>query len=78
MIKKEDISRAVKMFKEWDNERMWKVPAEAFTHHTLKKSENALRTAKFILKIMEEPKAREFFEAVMCKIWIESRSYRLR
>jgi hypothetical protein len=63
MIKKEDINRAVKMFKEWDNERRWKTPTNAFTHHTWKKSENALRTAQFILRIMEEPKVRDLFEA---------------
>ena len=63
MIKKEAIRRAIKTFKEWDNEKLWDIPAEVFKQHTLQKSENALKTAKYILRIMEDPKARDFFDA---------------
>lgn len=63
MIKKEDIRRAIKIFKEWDNKKLWDAPTGIFKHHTLEKSENALKTAEYILKIMEDPKARNFFNA---------------
>ena len=54
MIKKEDIKRAIKTFKEWDNKQLWDSPTDIFKHHTLEKSENALKTAEYILKIMED------------------------
>lgn len=63
MIKKEDIRRAIKTFKEWDNNKLWNTPSEVFKHHTLEKSENALKTAEYILRIMEDSKARDFFDA---------------
>ncbi len=63
MIKKEDIRRAIKTFKEWDNKKLWDIPTEIFKNHTLEKSENALKTAEYILRIMEDPKARDFFNA---------------
>ncbi len=63
MIKKEDIRRAVRTFEEWDNRGLWDTPTETFKHHTLEKSENALKTAEYLLRIMEEPEAREFFDA---------------
>lgn len=65
------------MFKEWDNDRKWKVPTEAFIHHTLKKSENALRTAQYILKIMEDPKIKDAFEAEDYdgNLWIINAAY---
>jgi len=77
MIKKEDIRKAVRTFKEWDNDRKWAVPTEAFTQHTLKKSENALRTARFILKIMEDQKIKELFEAEDYDgtLWVINASY---
>ncbi|MFH1073352.1 MAG: hypothetical protein V1743_08035 [Nanoarchaeota archaeon] len=77
MIKKEDIRKAIRTFKEWDNQRKWKVPADAFKQHTLKKSENALKTAKFILKIMEDQKVKEQFEAEDYDgtLWIINASY---
>ena len=77
MIKKEDIRRAIRTFTEWDNKRKWELPTETFTHHTLSKSENALKTAKFILKIMEDTKANEFFNAEDYDgtLWIINASY---
>jgi len=77
MIKKEDIKRAIKTFNEWDNEKMWSTPTEIFKHHTLSKSENAKRTAVYILKIMEDPKVKELFEAENYDgtLWIINASY---
>ncbi len=77
MIKKEDIRKAIRTFKEWDNERKWDIPKEAFKQHTLKKSENALKTAKFILRIMEDQKVKELFEAEDYDgtLWIINSSY---
>lgn len=77
MIKKEDIEKSIKIFKEWDNERLWKIPTEIFKHHTLRKSENALKTAKFILRIMEDSKVKEFFETEDYDgtLWIINASY---
>ena len=77
MIKEGDIKRAVKMFKEWDNNRIWNTPAEAFKHHTLKKSENALKTAQYILKIMEDTKTKDYFDAEDYDgtLWIINASY---
>lgn len=63
MIRQEDIRKAIKTFKKWDNDRLWSIPTEIFKHHTLEKSENSLKTANYILKIMEDPKARDFFDA---------------
>lgn len=77
MIKKEDIRRAIKTFTEWDTHNKWKTPAPIFVQHTLKKSENALRTAQYILKIMEDSKAQEFFdiEKYDGTLWIINASY---
>ena len=77
MIKKEDINRAIQMFTDQDNERKWNVPTETLKHHTLKKSEDALKTAKFILKIMEESAARKFFNAEDYDgtLWVINASY---
>lgn len=77
MIKKEDIKRAIKTFREWDNKNSWKTPTKIFKHHTLSKSENAKRTASYILKIMENPKSMEFFETEDYDgtLWIINASY---
>ena len=77
MIKKEDIRRVIRTFREWDNERKWDIPTETFKHHTLSKSENAKRTASYILKIMEDPKANELFDAENYDgtLWIINASY---
>ncbi len=77
MIKKEDIRRAIKLFRRWDNERRWDTPTDTFKHHTLKKSENALKTAEFILKIMEDSKTNNFFNAEDYDgtLWIINASY---
>lgn len=77
MIKKEDIKRAIKAFKEWDNKGVWDKPAEIFKRHTLEKSENALKTAEYILKIMEDSKTRDIFDAEDYDgtLWIINASY---
>lgn len=77
MIKKEDIKRAIKNFKEWDNENMWDAPTEVFKRHTLNKSENAKRTARYLLRIMEDLKLKELFEAENYDgtLWIINASY---
>ena len=77
MIKKEDIKRAIKTFKEWDSKGIWKKPSEAFIQHTLKKAEDAIRTAQIILKIMEDVKAQELFGAENYdgSLWIINASY---
>ena len=77
MIKKEDIRRAINTFKEWDNNHVWDKPTDVFKHHTLEKSENALRTAQYILKIMEDPKARALFDSEDYDgtLWIINASY---
>ena len=59
MIKKEDIRRAIKTFGEWDNKSNWIKPTDVFKHHTLEKSDNALKTAQYIMKIMEDPKVKD-------------------
>jgi len=77
MIKKEDIQRAIKTFKEWDNENKWDVPTELFKQHTLNKSENAKRTARYILRIMEDSRLTELFEAEDYDgtLWVINASY---
>ncbi len=39
MIKQEDIKKAIKTFREWDNNGIWKTPSQAYIQHTLKKSQ---------------------------------------
>ena len=77
MIKKEDIKRAVKTFKEWDNNQMWKAPEDVFKHHTLEKSENSLKTAEYVLRIMEDEKIKTLFNAEDYDgtLWIINASY---
>tara|TARA_Y100000310_G_C20396193_1_gene675218 strand:+ start:93 stop:734 length:642 start_codon:yes stop_codon:yes gene_type:complete len=77
MIRKEDINRAINLFKCWDNERKWEIPSETFKHHTLKKAENSLQTAQFILQIMEDQKTKELFNAEDYNgtLWIINSSY---
>lgn len=77
MIKKEDIRKAIRTFKEWDNQKLWDVPTEVFKHHTLEKSENSLKTAQYILKIMDNPKIKILFgaEEYDGTLWIINASY---
>jgi hypothetical protein len=63
MIKKEDIERAIRTFRKWDSEKLWDMPTEIFQRHTLEKSENALKTAEYILKIMEDSETKNFLKA---------------
>jgi hypothetical protein len=77
MIKREDIKRAVRIFQKWDNERIWQKPGEAFKHHTLRKSENAIKTAQIIVQVMEDKKIREILgiEEYDGTLWIINASY---
>ncbi len=77
MIKKQDIKRAIKTFNKWDNNSTWDTPTEIFKHHTLSKSENAKRTAGYILRIMEDSRLNELFEAEKYDgtLWIINASY---
>ena len=77
MIKKEAIRRTIKTFKEWDNNNMWDKPKDIFTQHTLQKSENALKTAKYILRIMEDSETKDLFDAEDYDgaLWIINASY---
>ncbi len=77
MIKKEDIRRAINTFREWDLQGTWKTPSEAFIQHTLHKSENALKTAQYILKIMEDGGLRTLLSAQDYDgtLWIINPSY---
>lgn len=65
------------MFQEWDLQRTWDKPTDIFIHHTFQKSENSLKTAHYILKIMEDGKMRELFDAQEYDgtLWIINPSY---
>ncbi len=77
MISKEDIKRAISTFKEWDLERSWDKPTDIFIRHTFQKSEDALKTARFIFKIMEDEKIKELFDAENYDgtLWVINPSY---
>lgn len=59
MIKKEDIERAVRIFKEWDNKGRWDKPTELFIMHTEKKSLDSLNTAQALLNVISDAKLKE-------------------
>ena len=65
------------MFKEWDNNGKWAKPEEVFKKHTLEKSENSLKTAQYILRIMEEKKLKDLFDAEEYDgtLWIINSAY---
>mgnify|MGYP001570128256 CR=1 FL=1 len=77
MIKKEDIERAILLFREWDLKKTWDQPTTVFINHLLQKSENALKTAQYILKIMEDTKIKELFDAQEYDgtLWVINPSY---
>ncbi len=77
MIKKEDIKRAITTFSEWDNKKMWDRPTDVFKHHTYEKSENALKTAQYLLKIMVDSGAKELFnaEGYNGTLWVINAAY---
>lgn len=77
MISKEDIKRAISTFKDWDLERSWDKPTDIFIRHTFQKSEDALKTARFIFKIMEDKKIKELFDAENYDgtLWVINPSY---
>ena len=77
MIKKEDIERAISTFKEWDHQRKWKNPSSVFIAHTMNKSENALKTAQYILRIMEDKEVRLLLNAEDYNgtLWIINSAY---
>jgi uncharacterized protein (UPF0332 family) len=52
MIRKRDIQRAIRLFKEWDNRRVWETPTSLFINHTFKKAEDSLNTAKALYSLM--------------------------
>ena len=77
MIKKEDIRKAISLFKEWDNNHIWDNPTDVFKNHTLNKSDNAKKTAAYILKIMEDKSVNDIFQADNYDgtLWIINASY---
>lgn len=58
-MKKQDIQKAVSLFKEWDNNGKWDKPNILFINHTLKKAEDSLNTAKALLNIITNKELRE-------------------
>ncbi|MBU0979991.1 MAG: hypothetical protein KJ709_04265 [Nanoarchaeota archaeon] len=54
MIRKQDIHRAVSLFKAWDNEGRWDKPSALFINHTLAKAEDSLKTARALRNIMAD------------------------
>jgi hypothetical protein len=77
MIRKEDIERAITTFTKWDNQKRWDIPKEVFKQHTLGKSEHALKTAQYILRIMEEQEVKVLLHAEDYDgtLWIINSSY---
>jgi uncharacterized protein (UPF0332 family) len=77
MIKNTDIKRAISLFKEWDNLNKWDNPDELFIKHTLSKSEDAINTAKALLKIMKdkELQLRTIEKEFNASLWIINSSY---
>lgn len=53
MIKKQDIQRAVEIFKKWDLEGRWEKPTDIFIRHTETKAIDSLNTAIALQKLME-------------------------
>lgn len=73
MLEKEDIEEAKKLFKEWDNNRVWDSPAPAFLEHTKKKAKESLDLALYLLEKIEQTKELEGNDTAT--IWIIAASY---
>lgn len=73
MLKKEDIEKAKKQFKEWDNMHIWDAPEPAFLNHTRKKAMDSLNLALYLLDKVRETKELEDNDTVT--IWIIAASY---
>src|SRR3989338_3576279 len=59
MIRKQDIQKAIALFKEWDNNRRWDKASALFINHTLKKAEDSLNTAKALFNLMTDEELQE-------------------
>lgn len=59
MIKRQDIQRAIALFREWDNKGIWDKPNSLFINHTAKKAEDSLNTAKALLNLMTNKDLKE-------------------
>jgi hypothetical protein len=78
MIRKQDIQRAISIFKEWDNNRKWDIPNPLFISHTLKKAEDSLNTANALLNIMQNSVLKEQSlpkKDYNASLWIINASY---
>lgn len=73
MLEKKDIEQAKKLFKEWDNNNVWKIPSPEFVEHCRKKAKDSLNLAVYLLDKLEETKELEDNEAAT--IWVVATSY---
>ncbi|MFW6383593.1 MAG: hypothetical protein ACOCZQ_03025 [Nanoarchaeota archaeon] len=54
MISKQEIQKAVTLFKRWDREGVWEKPSQAFISHTDIKAKDSLNTALALKNLMED------------------------
>lgn len=78
MMKQEDIKKAVKLFKEWDNSHAWEIPKPEFVKHVKQKAENSLKTAQYLIQLIKNNEVKEILqikEDYNCSLWIINCSY---
>ncbi len=73
MLEKRDIEQAKKLFKEWDNNHIWKSPSPEFVEHCRKKAKDSLNIAAYLLDKLEETKELEDNETAT--IWVITAGY---
>ena len=73
MLEKKDIEQAKKLFKEWDNNHIWKKPTSEFIEHCRKKARDSLNLAIYLLDKLEKTKELEDNETAT--IWVVTASY---